>query len=64
MGQMGGGYYPTGQGHVVYRNQLYVNHSYQEAWNQPAQPRLPFLATLNLPNFPILGNDPISHDPK
>ena len=25
MGQIGGGYYPNGQGHGVYRNQPYVN---------------------------------------
>ena len=43
MGQMGGGYYPTGQGHGVYSIQPYVNQSYQGAWNQPAQPRLPSL---------------------
>ena len=31
MGQMGGGYYPTGQGHGVYSNQPYPNQSYQGA---------------------------------
>ena len=31
MGQMGGGYYPTGQGHGVYSNHPYVNKSYQGA---------------------------------
>ena len=56
MGQMGGGYYPTGQGHGVYRNQPYMNQSYQGAWHQPAQPKLPFLATLNLPHLSILKN--------
>ena len=28
MGQMGGGNYPTGKGHGVYRNQPYSNQSY------------------------------------
>ena len=63
MGQMGGGYYPTGQGHGVYINQPYVNQSYQGAWNQPAQPRIHFLETLNLPDLLILTNDLVSHDP-
>ena len=31
-------------------------------WNWSAQPRLPFLATLNLPNFLRLMNDPVSHN--
>ena len=29
MGHLGGGYYPTGQGHGVYRNQPYMNQSYK-----------------------------------
>jgi hypothetical protein len=28
-----------------------------------SQPRLPFLATLNLPDLSKLMNDPVSHDP-
>ena len=28
MGQMGRGYYPTGQGHGIYSNQSYKNQSY------------------------------------
>ena len=60
MGQMGGGYY--GQGHGIYSNQPYTNQSYQGAWNQPTQPRLPFLATLNLPDLSRLMNDPFSHN--
>ena len=28
MGQMGGGYYPTGQDHGVYSSQPYANQSY------------------------------------
>ena len=46
----------------MYSNQPYMNQSYQGAWHRPAQPRLPFLATLNLPNLSILMNDPMSHD--
>ena len=57
MGQMGGGYYPTSQGHGVYSNQRYVNQSYQGSWNQLAQPSIPFLATLNLPDLSRLKND-------
>ena len=60
MGQMGGGYY--GQGHGIYSNQPYMNQNYQGAWHRPAQPRLPFLATLNLPDLLRLMNDPVSHD--
>ena len=63
MGQMGGGYYPIGQGYGIYRNQDYQNQSYQGAWHRLAQPRLPFLATLNLPDFSRLMNDSVSHDP-
>ena len=63
MGHMGGGYYPTGQGHGVYRNQPYPNHSYQGAWHRPSQPILPFLVTLNLPDLSRLKNDPIFHNP-
>ena len=63
MGHMGGGYYPTGQGHGVYRNQPYLNQSSQGVWHRPNQPRLPFLETLNLPDLSILMNDPVSHDP-
>ena len=47
MHQVGGGYYPTRQGHGVYNNQTYMNQSYQGAWNHMTQPKLPFLATLN-----------------
>ena len=31
MGQMGGGYYLTRQGHGVYNNQTYVNQPYKGA---------------------------------
>ena len=60
-GQMGGGYY--GQGHGIYSNQPYINENYQGVWQRPAQPRLPFLATLNLLDLSILMNDLVSHDP-
>ena len=60
MGQMGGGYY--GQGHGIYSNQPYMNQKYQGAWNQLDQPRLPFLATLNLPDLLRLMNNPVSHE--
>ena len=63
MGQMGGGYYPTGQGHGVYNNQPYVNQPYQGAWNQTPKPRIPFLATLNLLDLLRLTNFLVSHDP-
>ena len=39
-----------------------MNQSYQGAPHRPAQPRLPFLATLNLPDLLRLTNDPVSHD--
>ena len=63
MGQMWGGYYPTGQGHGVYNNKPYVNQAYLGAWNQMPKPRLPFLTILNLPDLLILTNDLVSHDP-
>ena len=61
MGQMGGGYY--GQGHGIYSNQSYMNQNYQGAWHRIAQPRIPFLATLKLPDLSRLMNDLVSHDP-
>ena len=60
-GQTRGGYY--GQGHGIYSSQYYMNQNYQGPWHRMAQPRIPFLATLNLPNLSILMNDPVSHDP-
>ena len=61
MGQMGGGHY--GQDHGGYGNQTYVNQNYQGVVHQPTHPRLPFLATLNLPDLSRLTNDHVSHDP-
>ena len=60
MGQTRGGYY--GHGHGIYNNQPYMNQNYQRAWHRPSQPRLPFLATLNLLELLRLMNNPVSHD--
>ena len=59
-GQTGGGYY--GQGHGIYSSQPYMNQNYQRAWHRPAQHRLHFLVTLNLPDLSRLMNDPVSYD--
>ena len=59
--QMGGGYY--GQGHGIYSNQPYMNQNYQGVWHRLSHPRLPFLATLNLPDFLRLMKNPVSHNP-
>ena len=40
-----------------------MNQNYQGAWHRPAQPRLPFLGMLNLPDLLRLMNDLVSHDP-
>ena len=40
-----------------------MNHNYQGAWHRMTQPRLPFLAMLNLPDLLRLMNDPVSYDP-
>ena len=40
-----------------------MNQNYQGTWHRPAQPRLPFLAMLNLPDLLRLMNDPVFHDP-
>ena len=55
-GHTGGGHY--GQGHGG--NQSYVN---QGAVPKPHHAKLPFLATLNLPDLSRLTNDPVAHDP-
>ena len=60
-GQEWGGYY--GHGHGGYGHQPYVNQNYQGAPHRPAQHRLPFLATLNLPDLSRLTNDLVSYDP-
>ena len=61
MGQMRGGY--SVQGHGIYSSQPYMNQKYQGAWHRLTQPRLPFLAMLNLPDLSRLMNYLISHDP-
>ena len=40
-----------------------MNQNYQGAWHRLTQPRLPLLATLNLPNLSTLMNNLVSHDP-
>ena len=40
----------------------HISNHIQE-WHKPAQPMLPFLTTLNLPDLSRLMNDPVSHDP-
>ena len=60
MGQTGGGHY--GLGHGGYDNETYVNQNYQGEVHRTAHPRLPFLATLNLPDLLTLTNDPVAHD--
>jgi hypothetical protein len=67
MNQLGGGYYPTGQGHGVYQNPdcpaVSPNQSFLGSWSQMPQPRLPFLAMPNFSDFSKLMNDPVCHDP-
>ena len=60
-GQMRGGYY--GHGHRGYGHQSYVNQNYQGVPLRPTQPRLSFLATLNLLDLSRIMNDLVSHDP-
>ena len=60
MGQTRGGYY--GQGHGIYSSQPYMNQTYQGVWHRLTQPRLPFLAMLNLPDLSRLMNDLVSYD--
>jgi hypothetical protein len=67
MNQFGGGSYNPGQGHGAYQNPGWAvipqQQSFQGAWGQMSQPRLPFLAMLNLPDLSRLMNDPVRHDP-
>jgi len=51
-----------GHGHGYYQNPIQQpNFSWQPSYNQ--QPKLPFLATLHLPELTRLLNDPICHNP-
>jgi hypothetical protein len=67
MNQFGGGYHPIVQGHGIYQNPgwpaIPQHQSFSGAWAQTPQPRLPFLATLNMPNLSKLMNEPMNHDP-
>jgi hypothetical protein len=67
MNHPGGGSYNPKQGHGAYQNPRWVavpqTQSFQGAWGQMSQPRLPFLATLNLPDLSKLMNDHVCHDP-
>jgi hypothetical protein len=67
MNKFGGGYYPTKHGPGIYQNPAWPaipqHQSFRGAWARTPQPRLPFLATLNLPYFSRLMNDPVHHDP-
>jgi hypothetical protein len=67
MSQLGGGPYNVGQGHGVYQNPRWPSNpqakSFPRGWGQMSQPRLPFLATLNMSYLAKLMNDPVSHDP-
>jgi hypothetical protein len=67
MNLIGGGYYPTRQGHSVYQNPPWPtvskNQSFLGAWSQTPQRRIPFLATLNFPDLLKLMKGPMCHDP-
>jgi hypothetical protein len=64
----------VGQGHGFYQNPgQHPNFSWQPGASQTPgpffpgyqqQPKLPFLATLHLPDLTRLLNDPICHDPR
>jgi hypothetical protein len=67
MNQPGGGTYNVRQGHDVYQNPGWPANpqaqSFPRGWGQMSQPRLLFLATLNLLYLSKLMNDHVSHDP-
>jgi hypothetical protein len=67
MNQPGGESYNPGQGHGAYQNPgwhvIAQTQSFQGAWGQMSQPRLPFLAMLNLPDLSTLMNETVCHDP-
>jgi hypothetical protein len=62
----GGSYNPI-QGHGAYQNPGWAvipqTQSFEGAWGQMSQPRLPFLFTLNFPDLYKLMNEPVCHDP-
>jgi hypothetical protein len=67
MNQFGGGSYNPRQGHGAYQKPRWVaipqQQSFQGSWGHMMQPRLPFLAMLNLPKLFNLMNDLVCHDP-
>jgi hypothetical protein len=67
MNQFGGVYYPTGKGHGIYHNlglsTISQTQSFPGAWAQTLQPRLPFLAMLNLSDLSKLMNYHVCHNP-
>jgi hypothetical protein len=67
MNHPGGGPYNPKQGHGAYQNPRWVvvpqAQSFPGAWVQMSQPRLHFLAMLNLLDLPKLMTNLVSHDP-
>jgi hypothetical protein len=67
MNHPGGGSYIPVHVHVPYQNSGWTTvpqtQSFEGAWGQMLQFRLPFLTTLNLPDLYKLMNDPVCHDP-
>jgi hypothetical protein len=67
MNQPGGGPYNPRKGYGAYQNPGWVAvpqaQYFSGAWGQMLQPRLPFLAMLNLPELSKLMNYTVSHDP-
>ena len=67
MNQPKGGSYNPRKGHGAYQNPGWAvvpqTQYFQGAWGQMSQPRLLFLAMLNLLDLSKLMNDPVCHDP-
>jgi hypothetical protein len=66
MNQPGEGSYNLGQGHGAYQNPGWAMipqpKSFHGSWGQMSQPRLPFLATLNMIDLSKLMNNHMHHD--
>jgi hypothetical protein len=66
MSQLGGGYYPTRQGHGVYQNPGWFAipqpQYFPGASVQTSQPRIPFLSMLNILDLSKLMNELVCHD--
>jgi hypothetical protein len=64
MNQPRGRPYNVRQGHGVYHNPIFPLNpqaqSFLGGWGQMSQPRLPVLATLNMPDLSKLMSDPMS----